>query len=86
MEELLGKLEGLSDGSPAEEIQNQVYEVGKAHGFENLREWFKALYEVLLGQAQGPRLGSFIALYGLQESCGLIRRALAGEDLAQDSA
>ncbi len=86
MEELLGKLENLPDGSPAEEIQNQVYEVGKAHGFENLREWFKALYEVLLGQAQGPRLGSFIALYGLQESCGLIKRALAGEDLSQDPA
>ena len=84
MEELLAKLEALSADSPAEEIQNQVYEVGKTHGFENLREWFKALYEVLLGQAQGPRLGSFVALYGLQESCDLIRRALAGEDLAQD--
>lgn len=86
MEELLANLQALPAGSSAEEIQNQVYEIGKAHGFENLRDWFRALYEVLLGQAQGPRLGSFIALYGLQESCGLITRALAGEDLAQDPA
>ena len=45
-----------------------VYEVGKAHGFEPLRAWFQALYEVLLGQTQGPRFGSFVALYGSAET------------------
>jgi lysyl-tRNA synthetase class 1 len=86
IEDLLSRLEGLSAEAKAEDIQSEVYEVGKAHGFENLRDWFKALYEVLLGQEQGPRLGSFFALYGLKESCRLIRRALDGEDLAQDPA
>lgn len=82
MDDLLVKLKALPVESSAEEIQTLVYEIGKTHGFENLRDWFKALYEVLLGQSQGPRLGSFFALYGLEESCLLIRRALDGEDLA----
>jgi lysyl-tRNA synthetase class 1 len=68
--------------SEAEDLQTQVYEVGKRHGFENLRDWFKALYETLLGQSQGPRMGSFIALYGVNETVALIDRALKGEDLA----
>ncbi|TQV73309.1 lysine--tRNA ligase [Denitrobaculum tricleocarpae] len=82
MEDLLAKLKALPAETPAEDIQTQVYEVGKTHSFENLRDWFKALYEVLLGQSQGPRLGSFFALYGLEESCRLVQRALDGEDLA----
>ncbi|NBB97188.1 MAG: lysine--tRNA ligase, partial [Alphaproteobacteria bacterium] len=56
-----------------------VRDTGKAHGFDNLRAWFKVLYEVLLGSDQGPRWGSFIALYGLSETVALIDRALAGE-------
>ena len=70
----------------AEDIQYEVYEVGKRHGFDELREWFKALYEVLLGQSQGPRMGSFIALYGVAEMVALIQRALAGENLAEAGA
>ncbi|MDP7392686.1 MAG: lysine--tRNA ligase, partial [Alphaproteobacteria bacterium] len=54
----------------------------KAHAYENLREWFKALYEILLGQEQGPRMGSFVALYGLDETNELLRRAINGENLA----
>jgi lysyl-tRNA synthetase class 1 len=50
--------------------------VGKAHRFENLRDWFKALYETLLGTSQGPRMGSFIALYGIDNSRRLIAEAL----------
>ena len=72
---------GAEDTS-AQDIQTEVYEVGKAHGFENLREWFKACYEVLLGQEQGPRMGSFIALYGINESAELIAKALSGADLS----
>lgn len=75
-------LEGMPVNASAEDIQTEVYEVGKRHGFENLRDWFKALYEILLGQEQGPRMGSFIALYGLKESLALINRVLAGEQLA----
>ncbi|HVJ70831.1 MAG TPA: hypothetical protein VM531_04865, partial [Sphingomicrobium sp.] len=59
-----------------DEIQNVVFEVGKRHPFESLRHWFQALYETLLGSPQGPRMGSFIALYGLDNSRKLIAEAL----------
>ncbi len=63
----------------ASDLQTLVFAVGKAHEFENLRLWFQALYEVLLGQSQGPRFGSFIAIYGVAETIALIERALAGD-------
>jgi lysyl-tRNA synthetase class 1 len=58
------------------EIQNVVYAVGKEHGFEPLRAWFGALYEVLFGQTQGPRFGSFTALFGCVQTAALIREKL----------
>ena len=59
-------------------IQNIVFEVGKTHfGKERLRDWFQALYETLLGSSQGPRMGSFIALYGIDNSRKLIAEALS---------
>ena len=61
-----------------EGLQGLVYEVGKGHGFEPLRAWFGALYEVLLGARQGPRFGGFIALYGVKETAALIDAALEG--------
>src|SRR5439155_3891759 len=70
----LAKLPADADG---ELIQNAVFEVGKRHPFENLRGWFQALYETLLGSSQGPRMGSFIALYGIGNSRRLIAEALA---------
>jgi lysyl-tRNA synthetase, class I len=79
MEDLARRLAALPAGAEAEAIQNEVFEVGKAAGFEPLRAWFAALYEVLLGQSQGPRFGSFVAIFGVQRTIDLIRRALAGE-------
>ena len=79
LQELSAALDGFDDSADAVAIQNEVYAIGKAHPFENLRDWFGALYEVLLGQKQGPRFGSFVALYGLQETRDLIAKALAGE-------
>ncbi|MFL0672394.1 MAG: lysine--tRNA ligase [Erythrobacter sp.] len=63
----------------AEDLQTIVYEIGKqeAFGFASLRDWFRALYETLLGSEQGPRMGSFIALYGISPSRKLIAEALA---------
>ena len=84
MQDLLAALECMETGLSGSDIQNQVYEIGKAHEFENLRNWFKALYEVLFGQSQGPRFGSFAALYGIEETANLIRRALAGDDLTTE--
>jgi lysyl-tRNA synthetase class 1 len=70
----LAKLPPDADG---EVIQHAVFEVGKAHfGKDNLRAWFQALYETLLGSSQGPRMGSFIALYGIDNSRRLIGEAL----------
>lgn len=62
----------------AEDLQTIVYEIGKveAFGFESLRDWFRALYETLLGSEQGPRMGSFIALYGTAPTRALIAEAL----------
>jgi len=68
----------------AEEIQGEVYAVGKEHGFEPLRDWFAALYEVLLGQTQGPRFGSFVELYGVEETRALIAKALQGDLVTAD--
>jgi lysyl-tRNA synthetase class 1 len=83
MRDLLARLRALPVGcQDGERIQNEVYAAGKDGGFEPLRAWFTALYEVLLGQSQGPRFGSFVAIYGVAETIALIERALRGEDLA----
>jgi lysyl-tRNA synthetase class 1 len=80
LEDLAARLRKLpADFRDGEAIQNEVYEVGKTAGFEPLRGWFQALYEVLLGQNQGPRFGSFVAIFGVERTLGLIERALAGE-------
>ena len=77
--DLAAALDKLGDEHDAETVQNVVYEIGKAHTFEPLRDWFKALYEVLFGQSAGPRFGSFAALFGCARTAALIRQALAGE-------
>jgi lysyl-tRNA synthetase class 1 len=79
LEDLARALEAMPDERGAETVQNAVYEIGKRHGFEPLRDWFKALYEILFGQSQGPRFGSFAALFGCMPTAALIRRALSGE-------
>lgn len=76
MEDLMAKLKALPKNVETDTIQNAVFAAGKEHGFENLREWFQALYEVLLGQPQGPRMGSFIALYGIDETLALMSEML----------
>ncbi|SDZ73020.1 lysine--tRNA ligase [Rubrimonas cliftonensis] len=77
--DLAGELRAWTGGADAGALQDLVYEVGKRHPFENLRDWFGALYAVLLGAEQGPRFGGFVALYGVAETAALIERALAGE-------
>jgi len=76
LRDLDARLAALPGHADAETIQTLVYEVGKAHPFETLRDWFRALYETLLGTSQGPRMGSFIALYGIANSRKLIAEAL----------
>jgi lysyl-tRNA synthetase class 1 len=77
LERLDRELAALPADAKAEDIQTVVYTIGNEGGFESLRDWFKALYETLLGSSQGPRMGSFIALYGIDNTRRLIAEALA---------
>lgn len=77
--DLAERLKGLpADTTDGEAIQSEVYAVGKEHAFDPLRAWFGALYEVLLGASQGPRFGSFAAIYGLPQTIELIEKGAAG--------
>ena len=75
--DLAEMLRGLDEGAGADAIQAVVYEVGKRHPFPDLRAWFGCLYQVLLGQQEGPRFGGFVALYGVAETIALIDSALS---------
>ena len=77
LEDLVSRLKALDPGEKdAETIQTEVYAAGKAHSIEPLRDWFRGLYEVLFGQSQGPRFGSFVAIYGVSETVMMIENAL----------
>ncbi len=82
--QLREKLASLPERADAETIQTEVYAVGKVFFEENLRDWFKALYEILLGQSQGPRFGSFAALYGVGKTIAMIDDALASKGDSND--
>src|SRR4029077_6928829 len=75
--DLAETLKGMNGGADAEAIQAIFYEVGKRHPFPELRAWFGCLYQVLLGQQEGPRFGGFIALFGIEESIALIEAGLS---------
>jgi len=77
--QLIEGLKTLSEDSLSDEIQKLVFLIGKENEYENLRDWFKSLYEILLGQSDGPRMGSFISLYGIAETVDLIQNAINGE-------
>ena len=72
-------LAALPADAGAEAIQNEVYAVGKRHAFPELKAWFQAMYETMFGASQGPRMGSFVALYGIDNTRQLIARAVKGE-------
>ncbi len=77
LKDLAGELSKLpKDECKADFLQNLVFAIGKKYEFEPLRDWFGCLYEVLLGQKEGPRFGMFIAVYGIHETIQLIHNAL----------
>ena len=77
--QLINGLSNIDDKASADEIQSLVFSVGKSIGYENLREWFKGLYETILGQTNGPRMGSFIKLYGINSTKILLEKVVKGE-------
>ena len=85
LEDLAGRLAAWDQPADPEALQTMVFAIGNDHGFEPLRNWFGALYQVLLGADQGPRFGGFIALYGIDETRELIEQALAGKLINQNA-
>ncbi len=93
LEQISAKLAELPAGASADEIQHALYDIARpvpryqdhsAKGATPARpgvsnDFFNMIYAVLLGEARGPRLGSFIALYGLEDTRKLIDKALAGD-------
>ena len=81
LNDLASRLEKMESGLEAEDYMTEVFSAGKENGYEKdeLRDWFQAIYEVCLGQSQGPRFGSFIQLYGVNDTAALIRDALDGK-------
>ena len=74
LEALINALEKCNDSMQPEDIQTQIYTVGKENGYkENLRDWFKLIYEVVFGDANGPRMGFFISFFGVNETKQLIK-------------
>ena len=74
---LVKKLSEIDQGLSPEEIQTNVYTVGKENGYEKkLRDWFKLIYEVVFGEENGPRMGFFISFFGLKETIELIKEKI----------
>ena len=76
LQDILDMLSDIADQTEAEAIQKAIYDIGMKAGYENLRDYFKDLYQILLGQNEGPRLGTFIKLYGVQEMKKLVEGQL----------
>ena len=81
--QLCKKLSTVPANVSGEELQKLVYSVGVDNNFDPLKNWFKAIYEILLGESQGPRFGGFIALYGVEKTINLINKSLKGELLSK---
>ena len=77
LEKLVLQLKKVSQNTPAEEIQTMIYSIGKENGYkENLRDWFKLIYQVTFGEENGPRMGFFISFFGVKETIDLMEKKL----------
>ena len=73
LEALINTLDDCNDDMKPEDIQTKIYSVGKENGYkDNLRDWFKLIYEVVFGDENGPRMGFFISFFGVNETKELI--------------
>ncbi len=74
LEALVGVLDKCNDAMKPEDIQTKIYSAGKENGYaDNLRDWFKLIYEVIFGDQNGPRMGFFISFFGVKETKQLIK-------------
>ena len=77
LQDLVSRLNKCENQLDPEAIQTIVYSVGKENGYsENLREWFKAIYEIIFGDKDGPRMGFFISFFGIKETIELINKCI----------
>ena len=77
LQSLIQILDNCNDDMAPEELQTNIFTVGKENGYkENLRDWFKLIYEVVFGDENGPRMGFFISFFGVQETKQLIKNKL----------
>ncbi len=75
LKDLVNRLKNCKNQMDPEAIQTIVYSVGKDNGYQkNLREWFKAIYEIIFGDQDGPRMGFFISFFGVKETIKLINK------------
>ena len=78
LKSLVKALDNCDDSMSPEDIQTHIYTVGKENGYkENLRDWFKLIYEFVFGDENGPRMGFFISFFGVQETKELIKNKLS---------
>ena len=77
LEALVKILEKCTDEMSPEDIQTLIYSTGKENGYaDNLRDWFKLIYEVVFGDENGPRMGFFISFFGVKETTELLMNKL----------
>ena len=77
LQALVKTLDECTDKMNPEDIQTKIYAVGKDNGYkENLRDWFKLIYEVVFGDENGPRMGFFISFFGTSETKELIKNKI----------
>ena len=77
LKDLVNRLKDSKEQMSPEAIQTIIYSVGKDNGYkENLREWFKAIYEIVFGDEDGPRMGFFISFFGIDETVKLINKCI----------
>ena len=79
LKDLASELDSIPEAQSkdSEVLQTLIFSIGKKYDFENLRDWFRAIYEVCLGQSQGPRFGSFVSIFGTRETSNLIIESLS---------
>ncbi|MEM9494877.1 MAG: lysine--tRNA ligase [Pseudomonadota bacterium] len=76
LEALSARLREIGDDGSEDDYQTAVFDAGKAQNYENIRDWFKGLYEVVFGQSEGPRMGAFTKIFGANEMASLVESAL----------